>query len=347
MTDNSATAEKSQEKNFDQFYTKDAIAEECLADLVNILQDNSDYDLDKVCFLEPSAGGGAFLRALDKEKYSNYYACDIDPNGKKIIKRDFLCDDLSDDLPDKQSVIVIGNPPFGRRARTAAAFINKALDYTETIAFILPLQFQKHSAQNKLARHARLIFDKTLTPDAFVFNGKSYIVRCCFQIWTTRNFGKDLRLRSSPITKHKDFDMWQYNNTREAEKYFNKDLYGWDFAIPRQGYKDYTIKETDPDKMDRRTQWIFFKAKTPEVLDRLNQINYDKLSKKNISIPGFGKADVIKEYESMFGDKPLDITNEETKLANHLQARDDSKSSTDQKNENDFNRLPLGALLDY
>ena len=305
MADNSASVEKKQEKDFGQFYTKDSVAEECLADLVGILKNNSGYDLDKVCFLEPSAGDGAFLRALDKENYNNYYACDIAPNGKKIIKHDFLNDDISGVLPDKQSVVVIGNPPFGRRARVAAAFINRALDYTETVAFILPLQFQKHSAQNKLVKQARLVFDKTLVPDAFVFNGKSYIVRCCFQIWTTRNFGEDLRLRSSPITKHKDFDMWQYNNTREAEKYFDKELYGWDFAIPRQGYKDYTLKETDPDKMDRRTQWIFFKAKSPEVLERLNQINYNKLSKKNISIPGFGKADVIKEYEAMFGDGSL------------------------------------------
>lgn len=309
--------EKSQEKDFDQFYTKDSIAAECLDNLINVLGDNSGYNLNQICFLEPSAGGGAFLRALENNHFKNYYACDIDPHDKRVKKHDFLTEDISTSLPQKKSVIVIGNPPFGRRARIAADFINRAFNYTETVAFILPLQFQKHSAQSKLIETARLIFDKTLIPDAFVFNQKSYTVRCCFQIWTTRNFGKDTRLRTPPITKHTDFDMWQYNNTKEAEKYFDKETYGWDFAIPRQGYKDYTLKETDPSRMDHKTQWIFFKAKSPEILERLNQIDYDKLSKKNISIPGFGKADVIKEYDALFGDQP----------------------------KNDLSGLPLGALL--
>lgn len=297
-----AAINKDQDRDFDQFYTKDLVAEECLADLAAVLANNdSGYSINEVFFLEPSAGGGAFLRALEKNKYCDYFACDIDPNGENIAKRDFLNDDISEEIKDRGAVVVIGNPPFGRRARMAAEFINKAFDYSDTVAFILPLQFQKHSAQNKLIKSARLVFDRTLAPDSFVFNGKSYVVRCCFQVWTTRLFGADLRLRSTPITKHKDFEMWQYNNTREAEKYFDKAKYGWDFAIPRQGYKDYSLKETDPEKMDHHTQWIFFKASTPEVLDRLNQVDYDKLSKKNISIPGFGKADVIKEYELLFG----------------------------------------------
>ena len=312
-----------QEKDFDQFFTKDSVALECLDNLLEVLKDNSGYNLDKICFLEPSAGDGAFLRALKDHKYKKFFAYDIDPKNNHIIKRDFLKDSLKGELPEKQSVIVIGNPPFGRRARMAAAFINKAFEYTETVAFILPLQFQKYSAQNKLIKSARLIYDKKLAPDSFVFNGKSYTVRCCFQIWTTRNFKKDLRLRSTPITKHKDFEMWQYNNTREAEKHFNKELYGWDFAIPRQGYKDYTIKETDPNKMDRHTQWIFFKANSPEILERLNQIDYDKLSHKNISIPGFGKADVIKEYTKLF------------------------EPERELKQKSEFSGLPLGTMLDY
>ena len=343
MADASDSVENNQEKDFDQFFTKDSVAEECLADLVEVLGSDSGYDLKDVCFLEPSAGGGSFLRALDKSNYKKYYACDIDPKDDRVVKHDFLNDDISGDLPEKKAVVVIGNPPFGRRARMAAAFINKALEYTDTVGFILPLQFQKHSAQNKLVKSARLVFDKTLIPDAFVFNGKSYVVRCCFQVWTTRSFGKDLRLRSSPITKHKDFDMWQYNNTREAEKYFDKEAYGWDFAIPRQGYKDYTLKETDPEKMDHRTQWIFFKAKSPEVLERLNQIDYDKLSKKNISIPGFGKADVIKEYEALFGDKPLAI--DENSLASQIK-EEKSEATSSKEDKSDFSSLPLGALLD-
>ena len=100
--------------------------------------------------------------------------------------------------------------------------------------------------------------------------------------------------------------MWQYNNTREAEKFFDKDRYKWDFAVPRQGYKEYSIKETDPNNMDRRTQWIFFRASNNNILHNLMKLDFDKLSQKNTSTPGFGKADVVQAYEEMF------ITNQMT-----------------------------------
>ena len=297
---NSDSNQVTQDKQFDQFYTKDDVARDCVKDLRETLSQNSRYDLSAVTFMEPSAGEGAFIRAIENLGFKNIYACDIEPNAKNILRRDFLNDDLSSEVPDHENVVIVGNPPFGRRARMAAEFINKGFEYADTVAFILPLQFEKYSAQNKIIKKGRLIFDKKLAPASFVFNGKDYIVRCCFQIWTLRGFGNDLRLRSSPKTKHSDFEMWQYNNTREAEKYFDKEKYGWDFAIPRQGYKDYTLKEVNPDKMDRRTQWIFFKAKNEEAFNRLMAIDYDRLSKKNITIPGFGKADVINEYERLY-----------------------------------------------
>lgn len=292
-------------KQLDQFFTKDSVAIDCLDKLIGYLSKNSKYRIKSATFFEPSAGGGAFIRALKANNCEKIFACDLDPGCDGIVKRDFLLDDLSAELPSRENVIIIGNPPFGSRARTAAQFINKGFEYANTIAFILPLQFQKYSAQNKIIKEARLVFDEKLKPDSFLFYGKDYIVRCCFQIWTLLDYGKDLRFRTTPITKHPDFEMWQYNNTREAEKYFDKEQYGWDFAIPRQGYKDYSLKEVDPNKMDRRTQWIFFKASNEKVYERLIAIDYDGLSKKNISIPGFGKADVIKEYERLYGNMNL------------------------------------------
>ena len=45
-----------------------------------------------------------------------------------IVRRDFLLDDLSTELPSRENVIIIGNPPFGSRARTAAQFINRGFE---------------------------------------------------------------------------------------------------------------------------------------------------------------------------------------------------------------------------
>lgn len=293
------------EKDLDQFYTKDEIALECVDILFKVLRE-IDVDIAKLKFLEPSAGGGAFIRALNEKNVSfdnNIYAFDLDPRQPYIQKNDYLNSNLSSLLPDKNNLVTIGNPPFGKRAKLAAQFVNISLHYSDVVAFILPLQFQKHSAQNLITSHAKLIFDKKLNPNSFLFKDKDYDVRCCFQIWTVKKTSlKDVRLRGKPITNHKDFEMFQYNNTEDAKKYFNKDEYKWDFAVPRQGYKDYTIKETDPNKMDPRTQWIFFKAKNQTILKRLMNIDFDKLSKKNTSTPGFGKADVIEEYVNLYED---------------------------------------------
>ncbi len=291
----------SKERQFDQFYTQDTVADECLSILWNYLSEvYSTNEIGSLTFLEPSAGDGAFIRALEAKGSHKFYAYDIDPHSGKIKKHDFLKDDLEAGLKS-QNVIVIGNPPFGKRAKQAIEFVNRAADYAEVVAFILPLQFQKYSAQNQLRPDLRLVVNQKLRPESFVFNGKPYAVRCCFQIWTTKTIGKDLRLRQPPVTKHCDFDMWQYNNTREAEKYFDKKTFQWDFAVPRQGYKDYTIRATDPDDMDHRTQWIFFRAHNETVLKRLYELDFTTLSQKNTSTPGFGKADVIGEYERLFG----------------------------------------------
>jgi hypothetical protein len=94
--------------------------------------------------------------------------------------------------------------------------------------------------------------------------------------------------------------MYQFNRTTEAEKYFDKSLYPWDFAVPRQGHYDYTLRVYKSEDCDRKLQWIFFKAKDRKVLKRLVGLDFVQLSKKNTSTPGFGKADVIELYKSIY-----------------------------------------------
>ena len=94
--------------------------------------------------------------------------------------------------------------------------------------------------------------------------------------------------------------MWQYNNTKETRKYFDKSKYKWDFAVARQGYYDYKNFIYDENKLNPKVQYIFFKANNNNTLEKLKNIDFEKLSKKNTTIPGFGKADVVKEFLSKF-----------------------------------------------
>ena len=141
----------------------------------------------------------------------------------------------------------------------------------------------------------------SLAENSFELVGKDYNLRCCFQVWALGFEGQtDKRIAHKPSTSHPDFEIYQYNRTELAEKYFDFD---WDFAVPRQGYQDYNRKEFSKGSCERRLQWIFFKAKNKKTLKRLLAIDFVKLSKKNIGTPGFGKADVVAEYEEKYGNR--------------------------------------------
>lgn len=291
---------KANEK-LDKYYTKQSVANECYLAIKQLLKQAGKKDKD-LLFIEPSAGSGVFLNAIQEHKLG----FDIAPTKESnhtIQQNDFLNDDLFELLDTKQlskQLVFIGNPPFGTKSKLAIDFVNKSLGYSNIVGFIVPLQFRKWSVQSKINPNARLILDMDLQENAFEFMGKDYKVRCCFQVWALDSFSTsfdDFRLDVKPDTNHPDFEMYQYNRTEQAKKFFD---YEWDFAVPRQGYLDYTTKAYSKDECDMKQQWIFFKAKNKEILEKLKQLDFTKLSKKNIGIPGFGKADVVQEFLTMF-----------------------------------------------
>lgn len=279
----------------DKYYTKPSVAEKCYTEMVNLLKQK--IDVSKLLFIEPSAGAGAFLDVIKEPKKG----FDIAPTKESlhlIVPHDFLVDDLSPYLlgHEKESIVFIGNPPFGVKGGLALSFLNQSFVYGEMVGFIVPLQFRKWSIQSKVLPTARMVLDLDLPESAFDFMGKDYAVRCCFQLWVTSSLFSDLadlRIKNKPPTTHPDFEMYQYNRTAVAEKYFD---YDWDFAVPRQGYLDYSFKSFRKEDCNKKQQWIFFKAKNKKALEKLLKIDFVSLSKKNIGTPGFGKADVVDLY---------------------------------------------------
>ncbi len=279
-------------KELDQFYTKQEVA----LKLCKIVKEKVNIDFDKYTFLEPSAGFGSFVNALkDVFTKPQIIALDLDPKSFDITECDFFNFNTT-----KKHIFTIGNPPFGKRARLAMDFFNHASNFSDYIAFIVPLQFEKWSVQKSLNKDFKLLFSKILDAKSFISNGKDYSVRCCFQIWTKLPCDVDLRLKEAPPTTHKDFEMWQYNNTPEAKKYFDKQKYKWNFAVARQGFYDYGHFIIQENELNPKVQYIFFKANNEQILQNLKSLDFGKLSHKNTTIPGFGKADVIAEYKRIF-----------------------------------------------
>lgn len=289
-------------KELDQFYTKEKISSFCVNESYKIM--NKFYK--EMVFLEPSAGSGSFISSIKKSSFYNNHkilSFDIDPKEKSIIKRDFLEIENSDlNNISKDKIITIGNPPFGKRSKLAISFFNKAAEFSDTICFIVPLQFKKWSVHSKLNKDFELIYSEDLPKDSFTFGSKEYGIRTCFQIWTRIDTGlTNKRILTSPETKHPDLEIYQHNNTKDTLKFFDKDVYKWDFAVHRQGYYDYNVKYTDPKKLETNKQYMFIKALNPSAKKILNKIDFNELSKLNTTIPGFGKADIIKEYKKLKG----------------------------------------------
>lgn len=284
--------DKKESVSLDKYYTKSETALLCYNKLKEYISSQNIY-LNNTVFIEPSAGSGRFLDVIQEVKLG----FDLYPERSDIFKMDFLSGKIIEYSKSRKCpYIFIGNPPFGYKGRLAIDFINTSLKCGEVVGFILPIQFRKWSAQLKINNQAKLVLDMTLPANSFTLLDKEYNLRCCFQIWTLYNSSINFRILEKPKTEHPDFKLYQYNRTTEAEKYFDMD---WDFAVPRQGYLDYTFKAFSKEQCNKKQQWIFFKANNNIVLEKLKSLDFVKLSLKNSGLPGFGKADVIEEYTKL------------------------------------------------
>jgi hypothetical protein len=149
----------------DKFYTKPSVASLC----VNELKKHA-----VGTWIEPSAGSGAFVDAVDHD----VVAMDIEPDRADISEQDFLAW-----KSPHEHCTVFGNPPFGRQSSLARKFIKHASTFADVIAFILPRSFVKPSMQKAFPLEFHLVYEMELEEDAFLVNDKPYDVNCIFQIW--------------------------------------------------------------------------------------------------------------------------------------------------------------------
>jgi hypothetical protein len=160
-----------QKDKFDRFYTKDNIAKQC----VEYLDLNT---FSKI--VEPSAGGGAFVRALNNK--CEAYDLSVDTPWKH---KDFLTTFF-----EEKNILFIGNPPFGKQGTLAIKFINHAARFGDTVAFILPNSFAKESMLKRLDKTLILKNVYKLPQNSFVFQMSDYDVPCSFFIFKKLESGE-------------------------------------------------------------------------------------------------------------------------------------------------------------
>ena len=273
--------------SLDQFYTRPEIARECFAFFLETMGEGPWK------FIEPSAGRGDFFRLLPAPKFG----IDLEPKADGIVQGDFLRWPGPDWAPAETAVV--GNPPFGVRSKTAIRFFQRAGRIADTVAFILPTQFRRYSAQRHLPFGFRLVGSLPLPLDAFYLpEGKGFAVRCDFQVWTslmTRH--RDMRVYHPSSPTHPDFVLWRYNHTRTTLKALSKPF---DFAVVCQGYTGYQRREFRAEDCELSKHWMLFHSPSERVLQRLIAIDYEALSRGQTAMPGYSKGDVVAEYTHLY-----------------------------------------------
>lgn len=251
----------------DKFYTKPEIAKMC-TELLKL----DDYD----CVIEPSAGNGSFSNQII---HSNLISFDIEPENSNIVKQDWL--QYSKYYKDR--LLVCGNPPFGERNSLSKAFIKKSIEINaQTIAFILPNVYNKHTLQSIFPNNYRLKYVKELPKNSFILNNKEYHVPCSFYIWDKSN-GLDLRF---DIKKYKTEDFEFISKSKANDSVF--------FIL---GASPNTTKEISEVNKNNRGYYIQPKNKNKEELIRIfTNIKFKGMSSVNGGVSWLTKPEIIKNY---------------------------------------------------
>lgn len=167
-----------QQPKLDEWYTPASVALRCVQELIARLTVSlSEFD----SILEPSAGEGAFVRALETaagQPLENLSWIDI--NSQYVKTRQ---DYLTFEPASVAKRLVVGNPPFGKRGRLAMRFFNHAAKHAHVIAFILPLCCASPRQQNLLDLHFHCLYSARLGNVSFEGRLRHKVFQCVWQIW--------------------------------------------------------------------------------------------------------------------------------------------------------------------
>lgn len=258
-------------RELDQFYTSRPTAKTCFSLLGRTKGVLTSEDM----FLEPSAGDGAFFELMPPGRR---LGVDREPKGyKEIQAMDFLTDFVPD--PAVKRWVVVGNPPFGKNSSLAVQFFNKAAEFAEVIAFIVPLTFRKQSLQRRLHPNFELLAERILERDSFVFEGNPYSVPCCFQVWVKT---KSVRQHVVLPLEHEDFDFCKPDEA--------------DFAIRRVGGLAGKVIRHFRDYSPASHYFIRSNIDLEVLLERFESLKWDDVKWNTAGNPSISKRELVAKY---------------------------------------------------
>lgn len=241
----------------DKYYTKGFIADYC-SHLVLERYGHS------VTYVEPCAGGGAFLGVLP-----NPVATDIKPEHPEVTQADVF------DLKFGPEDVIVSNPPFGMNASLAKRIFNHiASQGPKAICFVVPRTFRKESTHSQLHLGYSVVLDVDLPDNSFTLDGEDYDVPCVFQIWE--------RTKKPRVPKEPESCKWlEFVRQKDA-----------DVAVRRAGGKAGRVLEGTSHSA---SSTYFIRLKHPMVLKALKLMDIGRYVNNTAGVRSIAKSEVISE----------------------------------------------------
>lgn len=267
----------------EQYYTSSDLAKSCVGLVESVLEMES-FSL----ILEPSAGGGAFLEHLPDDRR---VGIDIEPAHSEVTELDFF-----QWFPPfgEESILTIGNPPFGQRGALATRFLDRACEFSDAVAFILPRSYNKYTFQNRVNRNFHLL--ESVNCDDFELpSGEPVSIKAVFQIWEKRDLVRELIL---PDDSHPDFTLRHAHLSRTSDDVLEVLRAQYDITIPQVG-ADFSPR--DPMFVTKGSHW-FVRLINPDARERFDRLNFDFLDGMNVAHKSLSKRDIVTAYRHAAGE---------------------------------------------
>lgn len=249
----------------EQFYTIPDVANECVKFMIEKIGKEHKW-------IEPTAGTGSFLDALEFYGVSQYQAFDIDPKDSRIKRSDFRKESFKE-----FDYAFIGNPPFGRACSLAIKIFNHCAKFAKFIGFIVPKSFNKVSIQDQLNLNFHLMWSMACPPVSFKNeNGEVYggeTLQTEFQIWQLQD--------QTPRSKMQQYRSSTFRFVKKSDDY--------DLCFRTHG--SGAGKVLEPGNYNPRTT-AFIKIIDPVALDGIRNADFSYYRNQVSYIPCLSPAEI-------------------------------------------------------
>lgn len=175
--------------------------------------------------------------------------------------------------------VIVGNPPYGKNANLAVEFLNKGVQLSTQVYYVLPRTFRKVSVLNRVDQKLHLVWDHTVPDHMF-----PPPILTCAQFWQVASTD---RPKIKIKTTHPDFD---FVTPCQA-----------DLCIGRVGAGPCGNIYTDRFLERSVNSHYFIKTKSLQVQQKLKSLSsqFRLQGTQTVGVPSLSKHELIQIYEQV------------------------------------------------